>query len=961
MSALPPILKDLLNRKDSQGIKDYLEGLKATEKGLAFEQFLEELYQGNGYIAKMQGGRGDLGADILLYDSNGEDISCIIQAKNHSSPLSFDDTRIELTKFETMSSKEHRCKEFKIIAINGYVARTSELTRFRLSLDDWSDVEKLIESHDFHQRSKPNIQLHSHNQTTFDAAIGSLKAGRRVACVQATGTGKSYVIAKTMNEFSDEKKLVIAPSRHILEQQDSKVGWLRGRTKYMTYSGAARLKEPQIKELDYGLIVLDEFHRAGAEGWGSAIDRILENCPDAKVLGTTATPKRYLDGERDMSAELFDEEAVNLPLAEAIQRNILPAPEYVASLYTLSEEVDHRLDNLSKSALSEDEKKKVRAELEQAKIDWEKTSGVPQILKKYLTKNLTNKFIVFCRNKEHLDELEDEVRKWIRKTKLYEDRETYRVYSDYRKSDANFKAFKNAKDKTTAHILLCIDKLNEGIHAPDVGAVLLFRPTASPRIFYQQIGRCLQVGTKSKPIIFDLVNNFKSIKAANPFIDDLKQAGKKEKKLRENFGLSADYLPEIHVHDESRAILETFQEIDDRLGSWEINFQKLVAYKEEHGDCLVSSVGEYKQLAGWVSKQRDKKKQQSADRIKRLDDIGFIWDVLTHAWELQFRNLVSYQEKHGDCLVSRNYQDKQLAQWVVTQRETKKNGEISNERIKRLDNLGFSWNPDQEAWEDQFQKLKSYKKEHGDCLVPQAWRDKQLGSWVTTQRLKKNKGKLGETKIALLDDMGFVWDTKKHLWDLQIQKLVAYKEEHGDCLVGSSWSDKKLVRWVKNLRDSKKKGSLDSTKIRELDGIGFNWNPQNYDEAWETQFQKLKEFQTQYGHCRVPTSWDDRLNRWILTNRQSKKKGKLSTERLDRLEQLGFIWEAHQQTWETQFEKLLAYKKEHGDCLVPAKWVTDKTLANWVTAQRTNKKKGTLSADKIKRLDEIGFVWDATK
>ena len=65
MSALPPILTDLLNRKDSQGIKDYLEGLKATEKGLAFEQFLEELYQGNGYIAKMQGGRGDLGANIL--------------------------------------------------------------------------------------------------------------------------------------------------------------------------------------------------------------------------------------------------------------------------------------------------------------------------------------------------------------------------------------------------------------------------------------------------------------------------------------------------------------------------------------------------------------------------------------------------------------------------------------------------------------------------------------------------------------------------------------------------------------------------------------------------------------------------------------------------------------------------------------------------------------------------------
>ena len=112
MSALPPILEDLLNRKDSQGIKDYLEGLKATEKGLAFEQFLELVYKGNGYAAVRQGGRGDLGADILLYDPKKEGIYCIIQAKNHSSPLSRDDTAIELNKFETLASKKYGCRRF---------------------------------------------------------------------------------------------------------------------------------------------------------------------------------------------------------------------------------------------------------------------------------------------------------------------------------------------------------------------------------------------------------------------------------------------------------------------------------------------------------------------------------------------------------------------------------------------------------------------------------------------------------------------------------------------------------------------------------------------------------------------------------------------------------------------------------------------------------------------------------
>ncbi|MDA7896086.1 Helicase associated domain protein [bacterium] len=959
---MDPNLKKLLNRKDSQGIKEYLEGLKPTEKGLAFEKFLEGLYKGNGYAAVRQGGRGDLGADILLYDPKKEGIYCIIQAKNHSSPLSRDDTAIELNKFETLASKKYGCKEFEIISINGFVASALKMKRWRLNLRDWSYVEKLIENYDPNNPSMPNIRLHSHNQTTFDSAIESLNEGSRVACIQATGTGKSYVIAKTMNEFPDGKKLVIAPSHHILKQQKDVVPWLKPSTRFMTYAGARNLEESELKELNPELIVLDEFHRAGAEAWGGGVDRILKNCPDAKVLGTTATPIRYLDGERDMSDELFDEEAVNLPLAEAIQRNILPSPEYVASLYTLNEEADIILENLSKSALSDDEKNAIKAELEQVRIDWEKTSGVPQILKKYLSKNPNNKFIVFCKNKEHLDELEDEVRKWIRKTKLFEDRETYRVYSGYKKSDANLEAFLEAKDKNTAHILLSIDMLNEGIHAPDVGAVLLFRPTESPRIFYQQIGRCLQVGTNSKPIIFDFVNNFQSIRAGD-FLNDLQEAGERERELRKEFGLSADYLPEIHVHDESRAILETFQEIDGRLDSWEINFQKLVAYKEENGDCFVPDRENYKGLNSWVNKQRAARKKGSlkVDKVKQLDSVGFIWDVLNYTWELQFRNLASYQEKHGDCLVSRNWHDRQLAQWVGTQRETKKSGEISAERIKRLDDLGFSWSPDQEAWDIQFQKLKSYKKDHGDCLVPQAWNDKQLGSWVTTQRLKKNKGALSDTKIALLNDLGFVWDTKKHFWDLQFQKLEAYKKEHGDCLVKSSWPDKKLSGSVHRLRDSKKKGSLDSTKIRELDRIGFNWNPQDYDGAWETQFRKLKEFQTQYGHCRVPPSWDEGLNRWILTNRQSKKKGKLSTERLNRLEQLGFIWEAHQQAWETQFEKLLTYKKEYGDCLVPDKWVTDMTLAHWVGNQRQRRKKKTINRDRIKRLDEIGFVWDTKK
>ncbi len=628
MSSILSTIKSLLGSKDADGLKAYLEGLKATEKGEAFEWFLELLYSGNGYTAVRQGGKGDLGADILLYDSAKEGIYCIIQAKNHSSPLNVDDTVTELNKFETKASRKYDCREFELISMNGFVSEAAKLSRFRLNLRDWSYVEGLIQTYDPDNPSQPVIRLHAHNQVTFDTAMASLEAGKRVACIQATGTGKSYVIAKTMNRFPKKKKLVIAPSHHILRQQKSVAPWLNRSTRYITYASARNLKSDDLKKMNPSLIVLDEFHRAGADVWGSGVERILKQCPDAKVLGTTATPIRYLDGERDMSDELFDEEAVNLSLAEAIQRNILPSPNYIASLYTLNEEADDLLDTLSKSALSAEEKGKIKGEIEQAKVDWEKSSGVPQILKKYLSNNTNNKFIVFCKDKRHLDELEDEVRKWIRKTDLFEDRETYRVYSGYRKSDANLKAFLETKDKKTAHILMAIDMLNEGFHAPDVGAVLLFRPTESPRIFYQQIGRCLQVGSDGEPTIFDFVNNFQSIRAGD-FLRDIQEAGEKERELREEFGLNADYQPEIHVHDECLEILKTIQEIDTRLESWEIRFQELVAYKQDHGDCLVPFRWKNKQLGRWVLKQRElrKKDKLDAQKFKRLDELGFFWNA----------------------------------------------------------------------------------------------------------------------------------------------------------------------------------------------------------------------------------------------------------------------------------------------------------------------------------------------
>ncbi|MDB4472930.1 helicase associated domain-containing protein [bacterium] len=352
-----------------------------------------------------------------------------------------------------------------------------------------------------------------------------------------------------------------------------------------------------------------------------------------------------------------------------------------------------------------------------------------------------------------------------------------------------------------------------------------------------------------------------------------------------------------------------------------------------------------------------KRKKLSADRVKRLDDLGFFWNKHEGTWKVQLQKLEAYKEEHGDCLVPRSFEDSQLAAWIQNQRTLKKRKKLSADRVKRLDDLGFVWNKGEGIWEMQFQKLVAYKEKHGDCLVPQTWQeDRKLATWVANQRARKER--LEKEKIKRLDGLGFVWETLQEAWEVQFQKLEAYKEQYGDCLVPSTSQYAHLVTWIGTQRTRKDKLGIE--KIKRLDELGFVWDP--HEEKWELQFQRLKAYKEEYGDCLVPRSFEDKkLAAWAKNQRTLKRTRKLSADRIGRLDDLGFVWRQLEGVWEGQFQKLVAYKEKHGDCLVPNKWQEDSKLGNWVGTQRTLKRSGKIGADRIKRLDEIGFVWDATK
>ncbi|MDM8567017.1 Helicase associated domain protein [Candidatus Halobeggiatoa sp. HSG11] len=963
-------LLQLTKQKEYNLIKDLLVNLPRQDKGKVFEWYLAELYAGNGWLVKVQGGRGDLGADILLYHpKTPSQVSLIIQAKNHAKPLTFDQTKIELVKFEQQAAAKYNCQQFNLVAVNGFVKEAQKLNEFNMLLSDWDYIVYLIE-HFNPDKVEPEIELFAHNRNAYEQLKSLWQDNKRVAVVQATGTGKSFIIAKVMADFLGEKQLLLAPSHYIIKQQKKVVPWATAThsVQFMTYAKCSKLG--QIS--DVKLIILDEFHRDGAEVWGAGVQRVLAANPDAYVLGTSATPVRYLDGNRDMSDELFDGNiAVNLSLADAIVKRILPAPIYIAALYTLAEELNDLLSVLKDSNKSEQEKQEFAVEINQAKLDWEQTAGIPEILKKHLTADI-NKLIVFCRDEKHLDVMEVEVQRWFQKAKIYKRRKVYRVLSasGIAENDENLVAFREAQSKDSVHLLFTINMLNEGLHIADVGAVILLRPTVSPIIFYQQIGRCLQVDVEHTPIIFDFVNNFESIRA-NDFLKSLQEARDCEQEKRGELGLE-EYSPVVRVVDEALDIIDVFESIGERLQPWEVMFQQLVEFQEEYGHCNVPLRYEKnKKLANWVGVQRKANKNQiiSEDRIRRLNEIGFVWNTLEALWEDNFAELLKYKQIYGNCNVPDRWSENlQLAKWVSHLRNNKKNKELSEERIQRLNEIGFVWKPFEIFWEEKFAELLEYKKIHGDCNVPMGWPENpQLARWIHRQRVLKKQDKISEKRIRKLDEIGFRWrllekEIKKVTWEELFAELLKYKEVHGHCNVPLRWKENpQLGRWVITQRMLEKNEKLSQEHIQRLEAIGFVWNTAKKTankKTWEENLADLLEYKKKFGHCNVNRKTHPQLNTWIITQRRLKKQDKLSKVFIAQLDMVGFDWNPSNTYWEKKFLELCKYKDKYGDCNVPNGWLENKQLAAWVLGQRKAKKKNELSKERIECLNKINFDWE---
>ena len=408
------------------------------------------------------------------------------------------------------------------------------------------------------------ISLKKHNEEAYEKVKEMFKESKKAAVVHPTGTGKTYIALKWIEE-SQGKTIYVAPSNHILNQVKEDIEKARENgeiseeqykrykeVKYVTYTSLMELSK---MESGYANIILDEFHRCGAPEWGKGVDRLIKQSPNAKVLGMTATPVRAVDN-KDMSDELFEGNiASEMTLEEAVAEGIIAVPVYVTAIYSLEEAI-RKAESKVEEEPDEEIRKDALKDIEEAKKYLEQAEGMDEIFAKYVGDKKEGKYIVFCSDIDDMHKKMQEASKWFEKvgeTRLYE--------VSYRKSEElnedTIKRFREEEGKI--NLLFSVDKLNEGVHVDGIDGVIMLRKTESPIIYMQQLGRALSAGNEGTPIVFDLVNNIDSSRYIYEFMERVQE-------IRRERGIEDKDIGNLKIYDEQRKIKEILERITEKLG-----------------------------------------------------------------------------------------------------------------------------------------------------------------------------------------------------------------------------------------------------------------------------------------------------------------------------------------------------------------------------------------------------------
>ena len=687
----------------------------------------------------------------------------------------------------------YSCNQYRILAHGGYLPEALSFELHGLTVSDDSYLRSL--------ETGKHIELFSHNEAAYRAIEEGFKTNRIGAVVQATGTGKSYLIARYIVNHSEDDIVVIAPNVTIIAEIKKAIGRTMPHVAYRTFQ-ALVLNRGTVDELKANHIIIDEFHHFGAEVWGKAVQEVIDNNPEARVLGMSATPIRpeeMLDTvEVYFKGNLFHE----LSLSMAWYYKILPVPVLVQSVFDLNNQLDKVQRMLNRSDCTSERRKRIQDKIDFARLDFRGSLSASELIRRYLPKEV-KKMLVFCKDKEDLQHMVPEVSNWLGQAGF--ETETFEIHNrlSNRENEKTLRRFRRETGKL--HVLFSINMLIEGLHVEGVDAAMFLRRTESYVVALQQLGRCLKAGSDRHPVVLDFVNNLSG------------------RSVYEAMSRELAYHPAIRAPKSFKGFME-FEvtgflsdiraRVDDMLAeldAWPVMYERLIEYKEREGRWPQAAEGK---LGNWCNTQRiaRKKGTLSEDYISQLDRIGFEWEVQDSRW-MQY-----YEELKIFIAQMQRYPKKgenNLSIWCNTQRQGRKKGILSEERIALLDRIGFVWEQDLDAqWIKKWEHVVSFYRQKG--YWPKS-NDGKLGSWCSTQRKFRKQGGLASERIRMMDEAGFVWNTDD-IWIENYEKLkLFYQEKHRWPTV----RENKLGSWCFVQRRLFKNGKLLSWRKQMLDSISF--------------------------------------------------------------------------------------------------------------------------------------------
>ena len=841
-----------------------------------------------------------------------------------------------------------------------------------------------------------SMTLNPVNEAAFQKAVQSLETLNRAAVFHPTGTGKSCIVWKVVEAHPQTTFfwLVAGAQRLALRQAELtryNGGTLPGNVRFCDCEKLAAATPEQwvrLGEQKPGCIVLDCYHELSAVCWAQSVQKLLRMCPQSKVLGLGVP-----NGAPVCAAaqELFADCIVShMTVAEAMAAGTMPVPSAYAALLWPQEEELATLRARIKNLCMPKGDTSLRVQYEELSWSLRQVENLTVLLPRLLS-DTSGHYLVLFESAAYQEKLGTELEQLLRTVDP-----AVRFYAADHACFADSAAVETFLSDTAPgpKVLLCVNA--PGVQQPLEGlaGVILVRQSSLMSTFKQMLCRALvAAGSRSVPV-FDLVAQFEGLGNGRTLQRDcteaMTRAGSKTPGFRQERPMQQTY----RLYGKLRREMEA---------RWEVLCQAAADAAAKEGTLELPrsyTIHSGVPVGKWLELQRQVQAGQrpgrlTAEQAAKLEKLGIRWNHrLEAAWEKGFASAQKYRTEHGDLLVPVRYRDKNdfaLGEWIVYNRQRYLGGNLTQNRIERLEAIGMVWSTSNDLWEQNYAAATQYYLEHGDLEVPIKYETPSgfgLGVWLGAQRAAHKAGELPQEQVERLDALGMDWTNRNdRKWMSLYDVAAAYYHEHGNLNVPSEYVTPDgvlLGKWVARQRYAYLNPDRSSARVTPerkalLDKLGMVW--EKYD-PWQERYDLALAYKTEHGDLEIPSVYKTAdgvwLGSWVSRQRQALNSGSsaLSSERRKLLRILfkgerrpsdpaadhGTVREAN---WERNFRSAARYARKYKHLLVPASYVDSDgvRLGVWISNLRAARKNRPdsyqVTPAHIKKLNSIGMVWDA--